>query len=176
MNDHPDLEDRLRAMFEQRAAGTESHLSGPALRARASRRPSPLRRYAPPLAAAAAVTGLAVGLAIAGSGGGGHPGQVGGSVPPPTVSSPPTHPSTAPTPHSRTPQLSPVHLPAPGRLGAPSASNASSPSNASNTSSPSNASNTSSASSPGAGPAPSASLSSRPHSPRLSRTVAPPPS
>jgi len=129
MSEDPELEQRLRAMFSGRAEAVESQLSGPALRARAARRPSTMRRYAPPVIAAAVVAALAIGLAVADSGGGdGRPSNpVGGSVAPATITDRPStsHPSPSrPSPARRSsrPPLAPTYLPAPGRLDSPSVS------------------------------------------------------
>jgi hypothetical protein len=111
-----ELEFRLHAMLAQRADEVDPQLSGPALRARAAARPGTVRRYAPVLAAAAVVAGVAIGVAVATTGSSSpHPRPEEPGAPGPTSSSVPASPRTTdrPAPVSTAPvSTAPV---APGR-------------------------------------------------------------
>ena len=93
-----DEEDQLRRMLSARAGRVHSHLSGPAIRARARSR-GVVRRYAP-LVSAAAVLSILVVLGLVLFQGGGSPTA---PVPPATtvtttLSPPQTTPAPMPTP------------------------------------------------------------------------------
>ncbi|CCH27426.1 hypothetical protein ABZ816_32830 [Actinosynnema sp. NPDC047251] len=93
-----ETEEELRRMLGRQAGRVRSTLSGPAIRARASARRRPLRRFAPLISAAAVLAVVAVSLLLIPRGpGASEPGQV------PTVGPTTTTSSTvSPTPESVT--------------------------------------------------------------------------